>query len=112
MTRFSLLAVLTGAALVLAGCSQLSQTGQAMADNHGSLMDGSERPLGQRRYQITVKGSTLLFEGKAEQFFRQRADDLSRRLGCKGWQLQSYRSGIDDTLLGARRYAEGVIVCL
>ncbi|GAB3262031.1 hypothetical protein GCM10027296_36530 [Chitinimonas naiadis] len=98
--------------VLLGGCSQLQQSGRAMADNNGALQDGEVRSLGQRKYQVRVTGSTLLFDGQAEQFFRRRADGLSQKMGCKSWRMLEYKSGTENTLLGARQYAEGVIECL
>lgn len=100
------------ALLLLAACSQLQQTGGALAENNGVLQDGDVRALGQRRYQVRVTGSTVLFDGQAEQFFRRRAEGLSQKMGCRSWRMLEYRSGTENTLLGARQYAEGVIECL
>ncbi|MBL8509251.1 MAG: hypothetical protein JNM11_12310 [Chitinimonas sp.] len=98
--------------LLLSACAQLQQTGQAVAENNGVLQDSDTRYLGQKKYQLRVTGSSLLFDGQAEQFFRRRADTFTQKLGCKSWQLLSYKSGTENTLLGARQYAEGVVQCL
>lgn len=96
----------------LPGCSQLQQTGRAVADGNGVLQDSSERHLGGRKYKIRVQGSTLVFNGQAEQLFRRRAEQYTESIGCKGWKLHEYRAGTENTLLGARQYAEGVVECL
>ncbi|HEY9102014.1 hypothetical protein [Chitinimonas sp.] len=98
--------------ILLAACSQLQQTGTALAENNGVLQDGEVRSLGQRRYQVRVTGSTVLFDGQAEQFFRRRAEGVSQKMGCRSWRMLEYRSGTENTFLGARQYAEGVIECL
>ncbi|WP_269531706.1 hypothetical protein [Chitinimonas sp. BJYL2] len=99
------------ALLSLAACSQLQQTGRAVADNNGVLQDSEIRPLGNKRYHIRVVGSSVFFDGQAETFFRRRAEAHSQRLGCKSWALVSYKSGTENTMLGARQYVDGVIEC-
>lgn len=98
--------------LLQTGCSQLQQTGRAIADSNGVLQDSDARYIGQRRYQLRVTGSSLMFDGQAEQFFRRRAEAVTQKMGCKGWKLLEYKSGTENTLLGARQYADGVIECL
>lgn len=88
------------------------QTGRTVSDNNGVLLDGDAQYLGQRRYKLMVRGSSIAFDGQAEQFFRQRAEGFAKSKGCRGWKLHEYRAGTENTLLGARRYAEGVIECL
>ena len=67
----------------LPGCSQLQQTGRAVADGNGVLQDSSERHLGGRKYKIRVQGSTVVFNGQAEQLFRRyhraRSDPAAMR---------------------------------
>ncbi|QDQ26745.1 hypothetical protein FNU76_10425 [Chitinimonas arctica] len=101
-----------GLFLLLAGCSQLQQTGQAISDSNGVLQDGETRYLGKKKYQLRVAGSSMLFYGQAEQFFLRRAESLSQKMGCRGWKLLEYKSGTENTLIGARQYADGVIQCL
>jgi hypothetical protein len=103
---------LTLLVLLAAACSQLKETGRVVSENNGLLLDSEEHYLGQKRYRITVRGSSVLFDGQAEQFFRRRAAEYTRSMGCKDWQLLEYKSGIENTLLGARRYAEGVVECI
>lgn len=103
------------AALVLLGlaaCSQLAETGKVVSDNNGALADSDVRYLGQKRYQLRVKGSSLLLDGLVEQQFRQRATEYTSKLGCKRWLLHEYRAGTENTLLGARQYAEGIVECV
>lgn len=107
-----LISVLLAVVLLQTACSQMQQTGRALADNNGVLQDSEARYIGQRKYQLRVTGSSLLFDGQAEQFFRRRADAVTQKLACKGWKLLEYKSGTENTLLGARQYAEGVIECL
>ncbi|PHV12764.1 hypothetical protein [Chitinimonas sp. BJB300] len=98
--------------MTLIGCSQLKQTGQTLSDSHGVLQDSSERYLGNHRYRLRVMGSTIVFNGQAEQLFQRRAEQYTESLGCRGWKLHEYKSGTENTLLGARQYAEGVVECL
>ncbi|MBV8659937.1 MAG: hypothetical protein JO142_19125 [Burkholderiales bacterium] len=111
MTLLSRL-LLTCLIVVSAACSQFRETGRAVSEENGVLLDSEEHLLGQKRYQITVRGSSVLFDGQAEQFFNRRAEEYTHSLGCKGWKLISYQAGIENTLLGARRYAQGVVECL
>jgi len=104
--------MLTCLILLTAACSQFKETGRAISDENGIMLDSEEHLLGQKRYQITVRGSSILFDGQAEQFFNRRAEEYTHSLGCKGWKLISYQSGIENTLFGARRYARGVVECL
>lgn len=106
--RFTILLLLG----LLTACAQLGETGRALSDSNGLLMDSEEHYLGQKKYRITVKGSSMVFDGQAEQFFRRRAEEYTRSLGCKDWKLDEYKSGIENTLFGARRYAEGVVECV
>jgi hypothetical protein len=98
--------------LLAAACSQLRETGRAVVEYNGVMMDSEEHYLGQKRYRIVVRGSSVLFDGQAEQFFRRRADEYTHSMGCRDWKLAEYKSGIENTLLGARRYAEGVVECV
>jgi hypothetical protein len=97
--------------LLAAGCSQLKETGRAVSENNGVLVDSDEQYLGQKKYRITVRGSSVLFDGQAEQLFRKRADEYTRSRGCRDWKLVEYKAGVENTLLGARRYAVGVVEC-
>ncbi|WP_374357596.1 hypothetical protein [Chitinimonas sp.] len=97
--------------LALGACSQLKETGRAVTQYNGVMMDSEEHYLGQRRYRIVLRGSSVLFDGQVEQFFRRRAEDYTRSMGCRDWKLLEYKAGIESTLLGARRYADGVVEC-
>ena len=96
----------------LIGCSQLRQTGQTVVDSNGVLQDSTERYLGNHQYRVRVTGSTIIFSGQAEQLFRRRAEQYTATLGCRSWKVLEYKSGTENTLLGARQYAEGVVECL
>jgi hypothetical protein len=94
------------------GCSQLKETGRALRDDNGVFMESEERYLGGRKYLITLRGSSLLYDGQVEQAMKRRADDYTRSLGCRGWTMAEYKAGTENTLLGARRYIEAVVECL
>lgn len=97
---------------VLSGCAELKTTGRALRDDSGLLMDSEERYLGNRQFRIVLRGSSVLFDGQAEQAFRHRADEYTRSLGCRGWKLVEYKAGIENTLFGGRRYVDAVVECL
>ncbi|MBV8467352.1 MAG: hypothetical protein JO218_15530 [Burkholderiales bacterium] len=108
---FSTRLLLTCVIGLLAACSQLKETGRAVSQENGVLMDSDEQMLSARKFRITVRGSSVLFEGDAEQAFNRRADEYTRSQGCKGWKLLEFKMGIENTLLGGRRYAVGVVEC-
>ena len=103
--------LLSGFILLTAGCSSVKETGNALADSNGVLLDSETTLIGPKTYRLVVRGSSILFDGRAEQFFYRRADEFMQSRGCKTWALKEYRSGTENTLLGARRYAVGVIEC-
>ena len=96
----------------LSGCAALSETGREIRDSNGVLMNSEEHYLGQRKFRITLRGSSILFDSEAEQAFHRRADAYTQSVGCNSWKLLEYRSGIENTLLGARRYVDAVVECL
>lgn len=104
-------ALFLGMAL-LPACSQLQQTGRSLLNDNGVLQDSETSYLGNRRYRLRVHGSTVFFNGQAERLFPTRAQQVSDSMGCKGWKLHDFKGGTENTLLGARQYAEGVIECL
>lgn len=97
---------------LLVSCSAIKETGRTLRDDVGVMMDSKERYLGNRQYRITLRGSSLLFDGQAEQAFRRRADAYTRSFGCHSWKLVEYKSGIENTLFGARRYVDAVVECV
>ncbi|MDK2122453.1 hypothetical protein [Parachitinimonas caeni] len=100
------------ALLGLSACAQLQQTGSALLNYNGVLLDHEEQQVGRQRFRVLIRGSAVMFENDIEQFFKRRAQDYSQELGCRGYKLVQYRAGLENTLLGARRYADGVIECV
>lgn len=98
--------------LLLSACSEIKETGRALRNDNGVLMDAEERYLGDRRYRITLRGSSLVFGGQAEQAFKSHADAYTRSVGCRGWKMLEYRAGTENTLFGARRYVDAAVECL
>ncbi|MBV1775539.1 hypothetical protein KSF73_07390 [Burkholderiaceae bacterium DAT-1] len=101
-----------GQLILLTGCAELRQTGQTLRDDNGALMDAEDKFLGEQRYRITMRGSSLILDGQVEQQFKRHAEKLAKTKGCRDWKTLDYRAGNENTLLGARRYVEATIQCL
>lgn len=48
--------------------------------------------------------------GEARQVFHRRAKQLVREYGFEGYQVVEYSEGLDSSVIGSKRVAEGVIV--
>ena len=47
--------------------------------------------------------------GEARQAFGQRAEDIAHAIGASGFEIVEYSEGIESSVLGSRRTAQGVI---
>lgn len=107
---FRLFLILFGASAwvaLSAGCSSIN----ALADRHGVWADESLDYIGQGRYRLTVRGAAQLFDGGAEVLFQRKAQGLSRGLGCPQFEVSDFRAGVENSLLGGRRFASGIVAC-
>lgn len=93
--------------LLLAGCATL----EAAYDRHGLTVEQQVEYLGQGRHRIELKGAAQWFDRDAEPLFGQRAEEVARKLGCKSYEISQYEAGVENTMMGGRRYARGVLTC-
>lgn len=93
--------------LLLVGCATL----EAAYDRHGLTVEQQVDYLGQGKHRIELKGGAQWFDRDAEPLFGQRAEEVARKLGCKGYEISQYEAGIESTIMGGRRYARGILTC-
>lgn len=112
MKTLMLALLFCGQLMLLSGCAQLTQTGQTLRDENGVLMDAEDKYLGDHKYRITLRGSSILLDGQIDQELKRHGERLAKTRGCRDWRTLEYRAGTENTLLGARRYVEALIQCV
>ncbi len=99
------------ALLILCACSQTKPTIEWLANRHGLDAPVTATPLGNDRWRIRVDTSTLFLTEDAQALFQQSAEKRCQDIGKPAVEVETMAMGIDNSLTGGRRFAEGVVHC-